>query len=167
MKKDAPYPVVYEDHDGSWTWSIEMGEPFEDDHRVLATDYGYPDRKEARSAMEQAMLGVSETLRKEKMEALEARKAALEADETEDDEPSPPAKSGPAKNDSPVPEEGQTAVGQSESGVYSLPQWGVLKKNKIVALFSSRNLARAYVDGDGDLTVKKFEFQTTGRPVAR
>lgn len=45
---------IWVEHDGSWTWSIEDGKAFEDGHRVLARDDGFPTRGDAREAMQKA-----------------------------------------------------------------------------------------------------------------
>jgi hypothetical protein len=48
------HPVIWKDHDNSWTWSIEEGKAFEDDHRVLARDEGFATRGDAKEAMQKA-----------------------------------------------------------------------------------------------------------------
>ena len=44
------YPVIYLDHDGTWTWSVESGKAFEAEHRVYDRDTGYATKGDAREA---------------------------------------------------------------------------------------------------------------------
>lgn len=46
------HPVIWKEHDNSWTWSIEEGKAFEDDHQVLARDEGFATRGDAKEAMQ-------------------------------------------------------------------------------------------------------------------
>ena len=48
------HPVIWKEHDNSWTWSIEEGKAFEDDHQVLARDDGFETRGDAKEAMQKA-----------------------------------------------------------------------------------------------------------------
>lgn len=166
MKKDTPYPVVYEDHDGSWTWSIEVGEPFEPDHKVLATNQGYPDRKEAKTALELAMEGVAAKLRRDKEADLEARQARLDdAAAFPSAAPSTkaqlPAEDRVANSDSNArPQAAPTATTTSSAG-HPIPSWGVFDASKLIALFATRKLARAYIDEDKALKMRKIDMTVT------
>lgn len=44
------YHVVYLDHDGTWTWSVESGKAFTENHRTYGFDTGYPTQGAARTA---------------------------------------------------------------------------------------------------------------------
>ena len=48
------HPVIWKEHDNSWTWSIEEGKAFEDDHQVLARDEGFATRGDAKESMQKA-----------------------------------------------------------------------------------------------------------------
>lgn len=158
MKNDTPYPVVFEDHDGSWTWSIEVGEPFEPDHRVLATNQGYPDRKEAREALEEAMEGVAAKLKKEKDAALADRQARLDAAE---EVSSQPATSEVATETAQPPAAEPEPSTPSASPRQPVPSWGVFEASKLIALFSTRKLARDYIANSKSLKMRKIEAVVT------
>lgn len=48
------HPVIWKEHDNSWTWSIEEGKAFEDDYQVLARDEGFATRGDAKESMQKA-----------------------------------------------------------------------------------------------------------------
>lgn len=165
MKNDTPYPVVYEDHDGSWTWSIEVGEPFEPNHRVLATNQGYPDRKEAREALEEAMEGVAQKLKNEKDADLAERQARLDKAEEAAAKPDPSPLADtiepPEAAESEAPDQASQGEPISPGTGQPIPNWGVFEASKLIALFSTRKLARAYIAENQSLKMRKVETIVT------
>ena len=122
MGKKGPYPLVYEEHDGSWSWSIECGDAFGDDHEVLARNDGYVNRREANAAMEVAMgkirLGVAEEKPRKRPKAR-------------------PKSSKPA-----IAEESFSGIDQLSTS--SLPEWGVVHDGLLIACFLTEKGAREY-----------------------
>lgn len=145
-----PYPLVFEEHDGSWTWSIEIGEPFEDDHRILARDEGYETRRDAQVAVQEAMVAVRAKLREEALEALEAREQALAAAASPTDggpEPSAESKSRVAATPATVsPQE---------------LSWGIYEADQLVALFRNRAQAQAYAKQSATRRLVQIDLQWT------
>lgn len=119
---------LYEEHDGTWTWSIESGEPFEDDHRILDRGQGYRTRKAAKEAMLAASARLEET----------------PADSSE------PARARPRP--ATVPTDGTHAVAEAaeRSGGRQTPipaddlRWAVIVEGETIALFVSREHAEKF-----------------------
>ena len=135
VSRRVPYPLVFEEHDGSWSWSIERGEPFEADHEVLRNDDGYETRRDAQEAMQRAMLEIG--LKLPSRAALQAASDPEEAVAVSEAESKPPsAKTTATSSDLPI------------------PKWGVVYRGRLVALFQTREDARRY---------EKWRYEGKGR----
>src|SRR5262245_10794753 len=55
MNRNVLYPVVYQDHDESWRWSIASGTDYEPGHKIHDRREGYLTREDARKAMEKRL----------------------------------------------------------------------------------------------------------------
>ena len=118
-REDALYPVVFQDHDGSWTWSIESGKAFEASHRVHATNNGYETQGDARAAVK---------MRLAELVASRSRGAAAEE---------------AAAVVSPAPPTKATAADESATST-PLPEWGVYTGGSLVAIFADKQLAQTF-----------------------
>lgn len=65
-RSDVLYHVIYMDHDGTWTWSVESGKAFSPEHKVYWYELGYPTQGEARSAALQKIAQIEEQRREER-----------------------------------------------------------------------------------------------------
>jgi hypothetical protein len=114
-KRNELYPVITQDHDGSWSWTIESGTALENTRRVHAVNNGYDTQGDARAAAKKKLAELVAA------QSAAAAKAGSEAAATapEVDEP---ASSAPA----------------------ALPDWGVYAGGSLVALFADEKLAQAF-----------------------
>ena len=62
-KKKIPaiLPILYLDHDGTWSWSLESGKPFEADHRVYDRGEGCHNRRQATREAQAALKRIVES----------------------------------------------------------------------------------------------------------
>ncbi|MDJ0656474.1 MAG: hypothetical protein QNJ40_20100 [Xanthomonadales bacterium] len=120
MDNKGPYPLVYEEHDGTWSWSIERGDAFGDDHEVLDRNDGYPNRREAKAAMEVAMGKIREDA---------------------DDKPS--GKQSRAQRAKPAVS-AERSPGIDQPATTPLPEWGVVHEGLLVACFMTEKGALEY-----------------------
>lgn len=117
-REDALYPVVFQDHDGSWTWSIESGKAFEASHRVHATNNGYETQGDARAAVKVRLAELVAS--RSKGAAAEQAAAVVPA--------APPTK----------------ATAADESATTPLPEWGVYASGSLLAIFADKQLAQTF-----------------------
>ena len=117
---------IWVEHDGSWTWSIEEGKAFEDDHKVLARDDGFPTRGDAKEEMQKAWARLIDQGKKPGRIGRPPPAAAPKASA---------AKKTAGKNNA-----------KSVSGAFSptLPEWAVIVDGKIVALFAQQAVAKQF-----------------------
>jgi len=118
------HPVIWKDHDDSWTWSIEEGKAFEDDQQVLARDEGFATRGDAKEAMQKAwdcLIAEGKT---------PGRPGMLKR--------APAARSGDTTS------EGANADGKTSTDKKVKLEWAVVVGDKIVAVFSTQSQARKF-----------------------
>ncbi len=116
---------IWVEHDGSWTWSIEEGKAFEDGHKVLARDDGFPTRGDAKEDMQKAWSKLIEQGKK----------------------PGRPGQRKKTTIKSAAPTKTAPTVTQSEKTKLvspTLPEWAVIVKGAIVALFASKATAQQF-----------------------
>ncbi len=135
QSSNNPYPVIYEEHDGSWTWSIEVGEAFEDNHQVLDRNDGYLTRRDAQVAMSVAMQNLGST-----------PIAKI---------PHTPVTSSP-KIDKQKPQPQDDPLSPIVTGI---PPWAVVKNSKTLALFQTQHAAKKYCLGMKGASVKRARLQ--------
>jgi len=116
-KRNELYPVITQDHDGSWSWTIESGTALENTRRVHAVDSGYQTQGEARAAA------------KARLAQLVATNAAAAG------EPAAVAVQSVSS--------AKTAAAD-EPAASPLPQWGVYAGGSLVALFADKQLAETF-----------------------
>ena len=118
------HPVIWKEHDNSWTWSIEEGKAFEDDHKVLARDEGFATRGDAKEAMQEAWDRlIDEGKTPGRPGQLKARAATPPGDATSD---------GGSTN--------EIAPRDTEAQL----EWAITVDNRIVAVFATQSLARKF-----------------------
>ena len=118
------HPVIWKEHDNSWTWSIEEGKAFEDDHQVLARDEGFATRGDAKEAMQKAwerLIAEGKT---------PGRPGLLK--------PAPQAPVITASN-----EDAHEEAHESGDKANQL-EWAVTEDDKIVAVFATQSSAREF-----------------------
>ena len=116
------HPVIWKDHDNSWTWSIEEGKAFEDDHQVLARDEGFATRGDAKESMQKAwdrLIAEGKT---------PGRPGALRATT-----PATPADPNSEKADA-----------AAATNTKSQLEWAIVVNDKIVAVFPTQSTARKF-----------------------
>ena len=123
---------IWTEHDGSWTWSIEEGKAFEDDHKVLARDDGFPTRGDAKEDMQKAW---ARLLAEGKKPGRIGKIRSTASAATKKSTPAP--KTGKAKTSL----NGTTA---SSDLIPTLPEWAVIVNDQIVAMFTSKSVAETF-----------------------
>lgn len=129
---------IWIEHDGSWTWSIEEGKAFEDDHKVLARDDGFPTRGDAKEDMQKAWARLID----------QGKKPGRIGE-------APPATApAAAPKTSQIKKPAANTKTATVNGAFSptLPEWAVIVDGKIVALFAEQAVAKKYagsVHADG------------------
>ena len=128
--------AIWVEHDGSWTWSIEEGKAFEDGHRVLARNDGYPTRGDAKDAMQ-----------KEWRRLMDAGKT-----------PGRLGKTAATKNAARAA--GAANASDAVTIADTMPDWAVIGDGCVVALFRDAKAAKAYAksQGLGDATVAQVQL---------
>jgi len=124
--------AIWIEHDGSWTWSIEEGKAFEDDHKVLARNDGFPTRGDAKQAMQEEWARLVDAGKKPGRLTKRTQKTNT-------------------KNES---------ENEPASLFAKIPQWAVIENSAVLALFSTQKLAKDYVASNQDkaLRVEKISI---------
>lgn len=122
-KQNELYPVITQDHDGTWAWTIESGTALENTRRVHAVNGGYDTQGDARAAA------------KARLAELVAERSAAAA--------TAPNETAPAAGRS-VPAKATEANEPAGSGATPLPDWGVYAGGALVALFADKQLAQTF-----------------------
>lgn len=120
--------VIWKEHDGSWTWSIEEGEAFEKDHQVLARDEGFHTRGDAKEAMQ-----------KEWARLIDEGKTPGRPGQL-----APPSAEGEAAGAKPTPAKSKKTERQAAPGNNAQPEWAVVANGQIVAVFVDQKLAKKF-----------------------
>jgi hypothetical protein len=148
--RNTPKSMIYQEHDGTWTWSIEIGEPFEDGYRVIDRNDGYLTRNDAKEAMVEAMAHHQADLAK-KPSVLESSPSRSE----------PRAKAAPE----PVNLKITKPIISTGGAIFSdaLPEWAVVVDDRIVALFVDRTQATAFGNKSyrGKHTIRRVIYKIT------
>ncbi|HEX5046238.1 MAG TPA: hypothetical protein VFX89_03885 [Gammaproteobacteria bacterium] len=122
-KRNELYPVITQDHDGTWSWTIESGTALENTRRVHAVNGGYDTQGDARAAA------------KARLAELVAERSAAAGAAPDETAPTA-ARSTPAK---------ATEANESAgSAAAPLPDWGVYAGGSLVALFADKRLAETF-----------------------
>lgn len=130
------HPVIWKEHDDSWTWSIEEGKAFEDGHAVLARQDGFPTRGDAKEDMQKAWARlISEGKEPSRIGKVPGKTAVSK----------PAAKDAAAKKPS-----AKTAAADGFDP--TLPEWAVIADARVVALFADKKAAQRYAKAEGAKT---------------
>ena len=118
------HPVIWKEHDNSWTWSIEEGKAFEADHQVLARDEGFATRGDAKESMQKVwdrMIAEGKT---------PGRPGRLK----------PPAAAQPGDAES----GGADRKANASTNKKARLEWAVVVGDRIVAVFATQSKARKF-----------------------
>ncbi len=154
--RPKPKPVLFQDHDGSWTWSLEIGEVFEDGYELVARNEGYPTRADAKEAMVEALARYNES---------QAAPSATSAPAPPEPEPvkPPPAKPEPAASKKKQKKKARKPGPAPAAGP---PDWAVIVEGRIVALFLDAEQARAFGHSvyQGQHAVERIRYSVALEP---
>lgn len=133
--------VIWVEHDGSWTWSIEEGKAFEDSHKVLARNEGFPTRGDAKEDM---LKEWARLIDEGKKPGRPGQKKSASAKKPTSGVKSTTAARNAAKSQSPQLDP-------------TLPDWAIIVNGKIVAMFAQKTAAQKYgkAHHDGKFTLEQ------------
>lgn len=141
------HPVIWKEHDNSWTWSIEEGKAFEKGHEVLARDEGFATRGDAKEAMQEVWLGLIEAGRKP------GRPGSIATSLPSDQDDSRRNSSNKKK---------ARVVNDAKDSL----EWAVVTNDKIVAVFATQSQAKKFGSANykRKYTVQRVVCAIAGRP---
>ena len=121
--------VIWVEHDGSWTWSIEEGKAFDDDHKVLARDEGFPTRGDAKEDMLKAW---SQLIDEGKKPGRPGQRKTTAV-----------AKSQPKKKTTGSGKNAKSAAAEPAFSA-AIPEWAVIVDGTVAAMFAQKTAAQKY-----------------------